>query len=131
MVQGTPRPSAGTVQAPLGRHPTNRQRMAVRHLSGKRAVTHYETLQTLGPLSHLKAVLETGRTHQIRVHLSQALKTPVLNDQTYGRSLEGFEHPFLHARTLGFTHPITKKDLLFEAPPPEVFQRVWLAFYRE
>src|SRR5690606_36220103 len=103
---------------------------------GKNAVTHYEVISYRKEIAHVRCRLETGRTHQIRVHLSQLLGSPILNDPTYGDQarhrrrlspehanlIKDYEHPFLHARKLGFVHPITGEKLCWEAPVPPLFQ---------
>ncbi len=97
-----------------------------------------KALKVFKRFTHVELKLETGRTHQIRVHLSELLNAPILNDSTYGRQkeeqhllntslkklLKDYEHPFLHAKLLGFVHPITKQKLLFESEPPVIFQDV-------
>lgn len=128
----------GTLDAPIGRSPHNRIKMASNVENSKKAITNFRVLEFFEKFSHLELTLHTGRTHQIRVHLSELLNTPILNDQTYGRTKEekeklpsaikkiikDYEHPFLHAKILGFKHPITQKDLYFEAAPPQVFKDV-------
>jgi 23S rRNA pseudouridine1911/1915/1917 synthase len=135
----------GTLQSNLGRHPNNRLKMAAKVKQGKRAVTHYKVLQEFHKISLVQLTLETGRTHQIRVHLSQLLHAAVLNDPLYGRPsdhlarvpssvkelVKEYEHPFLHAKLLGFKHPVTGEDLLLEAPPPPLFQKVLAACEKE
>lgn len=130
-----------TIQSTIGRSPHNRLKMAANVKNGKNAITHLKVLEYFDKFSHVQLKLETGRTHQIRVHLSQILNTPILNDPLYGRSkeetyfynnkmkgiLSNYEYPFLHAKILGFKHPITKKDLFFETNPPEIFQKVLLS----
>lgn len=114
-------PGKGTINAPIGRHPVNRKLMAVIE-SGRPAVTHYESIAKDDKLSLVKLILETGRTHQIRVHLKY-LKTPILGDASYG-STQSNEHykvsrQLLHARLLRLKHPITGEELGFEAPVPD------------
>lgn len=114
-----------------GRHPRDRIRFSSKVRTGKRAVTHVRTLETFGNVASLVACrLETGRTHQIRVHLADN-KTPILGDMLYGKlpkhevlreaSIE-LDRPALHARVLGFIHPMTKKKMRFEVEPPADFQ---------
>jgi 23S rRNA pseudouridine1911/1915/1917 synthase len=124
--------------APIGRSPHNRLKMEINVKNAKEAITYLETIEYFEGLAHVQLTLETGRTHQIRVHLSSLLHSPILNDQTYGRIKEqshiisskmkqlikGYEHPFLHAKILGFVHPITKKELYFEQAPPQIFLNV-------
>lgn len=122
MVQGHPDPLAGTVDAPIGRHTSSDWRFAVRD-DGKPSVTHYETLEAHRFASLLEVHLETGRTHQIRVHM-QALKHPCVGDLTYGadptlaRRLR-LERQWLHAVRLGFEHPGTGERVEFESAYPE------------
>ena len=136
-VWGTPQPPHGTIDAPVGRDPRNRQRMAVTPKSGKHAVTHYKTAETYGArASLLTCKLETGRTHQIRVHLAR-LGHGVIGDPLYGkpragddllvRLLRRFPRQALHAAVLGFQHPVTQKVLRFESVLPEDFSETYLA----
>ena len=128
----------GTIEGNIGRHPNHRIKMAANVRGGKDAKTFYNILESFGLCHFVKCKLETGRTHQIRVHLGQVLKAPILNDSLYaspkdqlhklGQHIEEavgeYKYPFLHARTLGFTHPITEEVMLFEQEPPKVFQHV-------
>lgn len=113
----------GSVDAPIGRHPVDRKKMAINYNNGKHAVTHYRVLENLaGKYAHIECQLETGRTHQIRVHMT-SINHPLLGDDVYGPAkcpykLEG---QTLHARVLGFVHPTTKKYMEFEAPLPDYF----------
>lgn len=117
----------GTVDAPIGRSQKDRKKMAVGAKNTKRAVTHYEVLRQYRGFSHLACRLETGRTHQIRVHLS-SLGHFVVGDLVYGRSVPGinleFEGQCLHARVLGFDHPITGEHMIFESPLPDYFKNL-------
>lgn len=138
LVLGNPNVMSGTVTTTIGRHPTHRQKMAANVKNGKKAITHYTTIKRYDFMSHLEFKLETGRTHQIRVHASQILHTPVLCDPVYGagdtnlkklpeqlrEKLSHYKFQLLHAKVLGFVHPITKEKLHFTAPPPEIFQSV-------
>ncbi len=126
LVQGHPDPLRGTVDAPIGRHPKYDYRFAVM-AGGRDSVTHYETLEAHRFASLLEIHLETGRTHQIRVHMA-ALKHPCVGDLTYGadpvlaRRL-GLERQWLHAVRLGFEHPDTGEHVEFESPyPPDLQQ---------
>lgn len=113
----------GTVDAPIGRDPRNRQRMAVT-ASGKQAVTHFQVLERFSSYTHLRLQLETGRTHQIRVHMDY-IHHPLAGDPVYGpRHTLPIAGQALHARTLGFDHPVTGQRMLFEAPLPEDIQRL-------
>lgn len=134
---GSRLPEKETLESTIGRSPYNRLKMATNVKNGKQALTHMKTLEVFKHFSHVELTLETGRTHQIRVHLSELLNAPILNDQTYGRTKEEqhlmpkelksvlapYEHPFLHAKVLGFVHPITRKELYFEQDPPEIFSQ--------
>lgn len=119
VVVGEGLPRTGTVDSPVGRHPENPTLMAAG--VGKSAVTHFETLRAAGGHTMLRARLETGRTHQIRVHLS-AIGHPVYADPLYGEPVPG-ERLWLHAESLAFTHPITGETLTFEAGIPEDLER--------
>ncbi len=125
LVQGHPDPLAGTVDAPIGRHPRSDWRFAVmsEQQGGRPSVTHYRTLEAHRFASLLEVHLETGRTHQIRVHMS-ALKHPCLGDLTYGADpvlarRVGLERQWLHAVRLGFEHPDSGEHVEFESPHPE------------
>ncbi len=117
----------GTIDAPIGRSSKDRKKMAIHARNGKRAVTHYRTLNQFRGFTHLACRLETGRTHQIRVHLS-SIGHFVLNDLVYGRNLQNikfdFEGQCLHARKLGFIHPVSGEHLVFESELPEYFKKV-------
>ena len=132
-------PLTGRIETTIGRHPTNRLKQAINVRNGKHAVTHFRKIQSYGPFHHIECQLETGRTHQIRVHLSVVERTPILFDQTYGNPTQDnlrlqkeldtdnefiYEYPLLHAKTLGFIHPITGEKLHFSAPRPDFFSNV-------
>lgn len=127
--------AGGTIDAPIGRHPVDRLRMTVRN-SGRPAVTHYRVIRRFRGHTHLLARLETGRTHQIRVHLAHA-GHPLLGDPVYGRlqlpagatpalieSLRGFRRQALHARRLAFQHPASGETVAFEAELPQDFRQL-------
>ena len=118
LVSGIPTDREGTIEGPLGRDPANRLKYAIR-ADGKPAVTHYVVRERLKNAAELALRLETGRTHQIRVHLA-AIGHPLINDPLYGRSDARFSLPgqALHAWRLELKHPRTKKRLTFEVPPP-------------
>ncbi len=122
LVQGHPDPHEGTIEAPIGRHPKHDYKMAVMD-GGRHSVTHYETLEAHRFASLLEIHLETGRTHQIRVHMS-ALKHPCLGDLTYGADPAlakrvGLERQWLHAVRLGFEHPDSGEYVEFSSPYPD------------
>ncbi len=117
LVKGVVQFDQGKVALPLGRSRADRKKMSVRYLDGKEAVTHYEVIQRFKEFTFLRLKLDTGRTHQIRVHLA-FLGHPVLGDRTYGKS-HGLPRQALHAATLGFVHPVQKTFLSFESPLPE------------
>lgn len=128
VVHGVFTEEKGTIDAPIGRDSSNRQRMAISP-KGKIAVTHFEVLENFQKTSFLKLELETGRTHQIRVHM-QYLKHPIVGDTLYApkRLTYGFEGQALHAGQLRFVHPITQKEITVEAPFPEEFEALLAQF---
>ncbi len=115
----------GTVDAPIGRDPYNRLRQAVTHSNSKTAVTHWQVIERFGQYTHIEARLETGRTHQIRVHMAY-IKHPLVGDLVYGPKKQPFsvQGQLLHAKILGFVHPSTGRYMEFEAPRPEVFNDI-------
>ncbi len=119
-------PGIGTVKAPIGRHPVNRKTMAVVE-TGKEAISEYETLAFNHQLALVQVKILTGRTHQIRVHLSH-IGHPILGDSVYGRPALndkfGVKRQLLHAETLQLTHPVSKEALTFTAPIPDDMERV-------
>jgi len=124
LVQGHPDPSSGTVDAPIDRHPSADWRFAV-VAGGRPSVTHYETLEAFRAVSLLDIRLETGRTHQIRVHMA-ALRHPCVGDLTYGADPTlaqrlGLGRQWLHAQRLGFAHPGDRRPMVFQSPyPPDL-----------
>ncbi len=118
LAHGRVQPAEGTVDAPIGRDPSNRTRQAVVE-SGRAAKTHYRTVEQLPNATLLEVELETGRMHQIRVHLT-AIGFPVLGDMTYGNSpkVNGLNRQFLHASRLSFAHPVTGEQMTHESPLP-------------
>jgi len=123
------REDEGTVDQPIGRDPKNRLRNAVTDMNSRNAVTHYRVLERFGQFSLIEAVLETGRTHQIRVHMAY-LKHPLLGDELYGPVKSkagaklGAKRQMLHAGILGFVHPTTGEYMEFESQLPDDFQAV-------
>ena len=122
----------GRIEGNIGRSSTNRQKMALVHTGGKPAVTHYSRLDVYGGglVSFVKCILETGRTHQIRVHMS-SIRHPLVGDYTYGKPpknapdfVRDFPRQALHAGVLGFVHPTTGKQLVFEVPMPQDMQEL-------
>lgn len=126
VVLGGFREEEGTVSLPIARHPTDRKKMAVNHLNGRPAVTHWKVLARYPGYTYIQCRLETGRTHQIRVHMA-AQGHPVLGDPVYGGARKGFPElagQCLHARRLTFRHPRTGETLTVECPLPDYFQAV-------
>lgn len=125
LVHGAMKYDRGTVDAPIGRHSKDRQRMAVEPRNGKPAVTHYTVIGRYGVFTYLELRLETGRTHQIRVHMAY-LGYPVAGDPRYGPAKDplGLKGQFLHAALLGFVHPRSGEKKVFQAPLPEELQKV-------
>lgn len=120
---GSFRESEGTVDAPIGRHKTDRKKMCVTAENSRNAVTHFTVIKQYGGYAHLRLRLETGRTHQIRVHLSY-LGHPVLGDAVYGKASKWVEGQCLHARKIGFIHPATGEYMEFSSPLPDYFTSV-------
>jgi len=122
LVVGVPPARTGTIEAPIGRHPRIRTRMAIDGVSPREARTHFELAERIGEYALLRLRLDTGRTHQIRVHL-QAIGHPVCGDPEYGTggrdSILGLERQFLHATRLAFPHPITGERIELTSPLPE------------
>ena len=117
--------NSGTVDAPIGRHHIDRKKMAIDYKNGRNAVTHYSVISNYGKYAYIECQLETGRTHQIRVHMS-SIGHPLLGDDVYGsgKSPYRLEGQTLHARVLGFVHPSTGKYMEFEAPLPDYFKEI-------
>lgn len=125
VADGIIREESGKIDAPIGRHPVERMKMAVDVRNGRRAVTHFKVLERFKDATLLELKLETGRTHQIRVHMSY-IGHPLIGDTVYGRKKQkyGFEGQALHARLLGFVHPGTGEYVEFEAEPPQEFKEL-------
>ena len=113
----------GTVNAPIGRHPSDRKKMTVTERNSKHAVTHYTVMEEFSGYTLMKLRLETGRTHQIRVHMAYT-GHPVLGDDVYGKPWKGIDGQCLHAGRIGFVHPITYEYLEFESELPQYFCEV-------
>lgn len=125
IVHGVLKQDEGTVDAPIGRHPQDRKKMCINHQNGKHAVTHYKVLKRFDKFTHIECRLETGRTHQIRVHMA-SLGHPLLGDTVYGpaKSPYKLQGQTLHAGILGFIHPRTGEYMEYSAPLPEYFERL-------
>ena len=123
IVHGVLKDDTGTIDAPIGRHPTDRKKMSINYNHGKNAVTHYKVLKRFRQYTHVECRLETGRTHQIRVHMA-SIGHPLVGDEVYGPKkcpFKALQGQTLHARTLGIIHPTTGKYLEVNAPLPEYF----------
>ena len=125
IVHGVLKEDSGTIEGPIGRNPNDRLKMAINYKNGKEAVTHYRVLRRFEKFTFVECVLETGRTHQIRVHMA-SIHHPLLGDELYGPAkcpykLQG---QTLHAQTLGFVHPVSKEYIEVNAPLPEYFQQL-------
>lgn len=125
IVYGNVKAEQGTVDAPIGRHPNDRKKMAVNEKNGKRAVTHYKVMERFGQYTYIECQLETGRTHQIRVHMA-SIGHPLLGDTVYSNRKAPFrlEGQVLHAMTLGFIHPRSGEYVEFVAPLPAYFENL-------
>lgn len=125
IVWGNLKENEGTVDAPIGRHPIDRKKMAINRTNGKRAVTHYRVLKRFSRFTYIECRLETGRTHQIRVHMA-SLGHPLLGDTVYSTAKSPYtlEGQCLHAMTLGFIHPRTGEYIECTAPLPEYFEHL-------
>ncbi|MFW5991891.1 MAG: RluA family pseudouridine synthase [Halanaerobiaceae bacterium] len=113
----------GTIEAPIGRNQNNRKKMAVTDKNSKNAVTHFSVLERFGDYTYVKVKLDTGRTHQIRVHFSY-MGHPILGDEKYGKRKKSAKRQMLHAYILGLSHPNTGKWMEFKAPLPADFKSV-------
>lgn len=124
VVYGTFREDSGTVDAPIGRHPVDRKKMAVTDLHSRDAITHFQVLERFSGFTHLRVTLETGRTHQIRVHMAY-IGHPVAGDPVYGpkKVITELDGQCLHAKVIGFTHPTTGERMIFESELPDYFVR--------
>ena len=114
------------INAPIGRHPTDRKKMAMNVKNAKEAITHWKVLHRFGQYTYIECRLETGRTHQIRVHMS-GIHHPILGDDVYGPAkcpMNGLQGQTLHAQVIGFVHPRKKEYMEFEAPLPDYFEKL-------
>ncbi len=123
VIYGKLRESAGTINAPIGRHPTERKKMAVTEKNSREAITHYSLIKQFKDFSYIQLKLETGRTHQIRVHMAY-IGHPLAGDPLYGpkKVISSLNGQCLHAKTLGFTHPRTGDYMEFSCEEPDVFK---------
>lgn len=124
IVHGVIKEEEGTIDAPIGRHPVERKKMSINYDRGKTAVTHYRVLKRFRQFTHVECRLETGRTHQIRVHMA-SIHHPLLGDTVYGPAkcpVSGLKGQTLHAGILGFVHPRTGLYMEFSAPLPDYFE---------
>lgn len=125
IVHGNLKEDDGTINAPIGRHPVDRKKMSTKAQNGRHAVTHYRVLERFGDFTYIECQLETGRTHQIRVHMS-SIGHPILGDDVYGPAKCPFklEGQTLHAKILGIVHPTTLEYMEFDAPLPVYFENL-------
>lgn len=133
IVCGNLKDDKGTVDAPIGRHPIERKKMAVNEKNGKDAITHYQVLERFGNYTYVQFRLETGRTHQIRVHMA-SIGHPLLGDTLYSGAKNAFKNlqgQTLHARMIGFIHPATQEYVEFSAPLPEYFEKILLKLHNQ
>ena len=122
VVYGSLKTDSGVIDAPIGRHPVKRKQMAVVYENSKNAVTHYEVIERLDSFTHIRLRLETGRTHQIRVHMAY-IGHPVAGDEVYGpkKVIKELGGQCLHAKKIGFIHPRTEEYMEFDSPLPDYF----------
>lgn len=113
----------GTVDAPIGRSSADRKKMCVTDKNSKQAVTHYSIIKSYSGYEHIRLKLETGRTHQIRVHM-RYIGHPVLGDEVYGKSFAGIDGQCLHAKKIGFVHPVTGEYMEFDSELPDYFKAI-------
>ena len=134
IVCGVVKEDEGTIEGAIGRHPTQRKKMAINEKNGKPAITHYKVLQRFAKYTYMEFRLETGRTHQIRVHMA-SIGHPLLGDELYGNpknlAMKGLQGQTLHAMVIGFVHPTTHEYMEFEAPLPEYFQNLLLKLSKQ
>jgi len=126
IVYGNVKEDEGTIEGAIGRHPVERKKMAINEKNGKPAITHYKVLERFGNYTYMQFKLETGRTHQIRVHMS-SIGHPLLGDILYASGKTMFKNlqgQTLHAKTIGFIHPSSKEYVEFSAPLPEYFEKL-------
>ncbi len=126
IVYGNVKEDEGTIEGSIGRHPIERKKMAINEKNGKTAITHYKVLERFGNYTYMQFKLETGRTHQIRVHMS-SIGHPLLGDTLYSNGKSPFKNlngQTLHAKTIGFIHPSTQEYMEFSAPLPEYFEKL-------
>lgn len=123
LVDGIIHEDCGKIDAPIGRHPVERKKMSVNLKNGRRAVTHFKVLERFNDATYIEVRLETGRTHQIRVHMSY-IGFPIIGDEVYGRKKQKYDTKgqALHARVLGFEHPVKGEYMEFEAELPDYFK---------
>ncbi len=122
LVEGVINHETGTIDAPIGRDRNNRQKMAVTDINGKNAITHFKVLDRYKDKTLIECVLDTGRTHQIRVHMAY-IKHPVVNDPLYNNKKSDEFGQMLHSKSIEFVHPITKKVIKYEVDPPLEFMK--------
>lgn len=130
IVHGRLKEDFGTIEGTIGRHPTDRKKMAINVKSGKPATTHYKVLERFDQFTYVECELETGRTHQIRVHMS-SIGHPLLGDVVYGpkkSAVPNLQGQTLHAMVLGFLHPVSNEYMEFTAPLPEYFEKLLKKF---
>ena len=125
IVCGVVKEDEGTIHAPIGRHPTDRKKMSINEKNGKDAITHYKVLERFDKYTYMEFKLETGRTHQIRVHMA-SIGHPLLGDAIYSNNKSPYklQGQTLHAMTIGFIHPKTKEYIEISAPLPEYFEKI-------
>ena len=123
MVDGVIGPDSGTIDAPIGRDVNSREKMSVTDINGKEAITHFQVIKRYAANTLVECVLETGRTHQIRVHMAY-INHPITNDPVYNKKKATEFGQMLHSKSIEFIHPVTGEKIYYEVEPPKEFMEI-------